>query len=534
MNDKKLKFNLEAKQCIKKGIDILGDAVKATLGPKGQCVVIADYDNGKPHVTKDGVTVAKNIQLRDKYANAGACLIREASLKMLSTCGDSTSSSTVLAQEMVNCAIEALEDGFNAAKLKKGIKQAAEIVLDNIKAASRPIKENDIEAIATISANNDPEIGKLISDTFKKITNDGVIVVEESSNINTSVDVIQGMQFDRGYLANHFVTDDVKNQCVLNNPYILITEQKINMMRELVPILEKVVAENRPILIIAEDYDSEVIENLKMNKLQGIVKVCPVKAPSFGEYRKEVLDDIAILTGGTNLTYESGLYIPSIDVDMLGRCDKVIITKDRTTIVGGKTSKEAIQARVNHLKTRLDEIKASDVDNKFMTDFLSLRISKLVGGVATVQVGGTTELEMKERKDRVDDAIAATKAAMEEGVVAGGGITYLRSIDTNSLELNDPAVDAGRLIVFDSLDAVFNAIVENAGLNPYDLQEKIDPDNNIGFDANLEQITNMFDAGILNPAKAERLAFENAISVVNLFLSTDCVIIDEDQPIFTI
>ena len=232
MNDKKLKFNLEAKQCIKKGIDILGDAVKATLGPKGQCVVIADYDNGKPHVTKDGVTVAKNIQLRDKYANAGACLIREASLKMLSTCGDSTSSSTVLAQEMVNCAIEALEDGFNAAKLKKGIKQAAEIVLDNIKAASRPIKENDIEAIATISANNDPEIGKLISDTFKKITNDGVIVVEESSNINTSVDVIQGMQFDRGYLANHFVTDDVKNQCVLNNPYILITEQKINMKRE--------------------------------------------------------------------------------------------------------------------------------------------------------------------------------------------------------------------------------------------------------------------------------------------------------------
>ena len=303
MKHKELKFGLEAKEAIKVGIDILGNAVKATLGPKGQCVVIADYYDKKPHVTKDGVTVAKNIQLKDKYANAGAAMIREASLKLLSTCGDSTSTTTVLAQEMIQNAIEAIESGYNPAKLKKGVKIAADIVLKNIKDAARPIKEGDLESIATISANNDPEIGKLVADTLKKITNDGVIVVEESSSINTSVEVIQGMQFDRGYLANHFVTDDVKNQCILENPYILITEQKVNMMRELVPILEKVVAENRPILIIAEDYDSEVIENLKMNKLQGIVKVCPVKAPSFGQYRKEVLDDIAILTGGTNLTY---------------------------------------------------------------------------------------------------------------------------------------------------------------------------------------------------------------------------------------
>jgi chaperonin GroEL len=315
----------------------------------------------------------------------------------------------------------------------------------------------------------------------------------------------------------------------LENPYILITEQKVNMMRELVPILEKVVAENRPVLIIAEDYDSEVIENLKMNKLHGIVKVCPVKAPSFGQYRKEVLDDIAILTGGTNLTYESGLYIPSIDIDMLGRCDKVIITKDHTTIVGGKTSKEAIERRVLHLKERLAEVKATDVDNEFMTDFLSLRISKLCGGVATVKVGGTTELEMKERKDRVDDAVAATKAAIEEGVVAGGGITLLRSIP--GLDLKDKALDIGTDIVFCSLDAVFNAIVENAGLDPYELQKKIDPNNNIGFDANSEKIVNMFEAGILNPAKAERLAFETAISVLNLFLSTECIVVDEPDPI---
>ena len=525
MNNKELKFNLEAKEAIKKGIDILGNAVKATLGPKGQCVVIADYHDKKPHVTKDGVTVAKNIKLKDKYANAGACLIREASLRMLSTCGDSTSTSTVLAQEMVQNAIEKIEDGFNPAVLKKGVEKAAQVVLKNIKDAARPIKDGDIEAIATISANNDPEIGKLVADTFNKITYDGVVVVEESSSINTSVDVIQGMQFERGYLANHFVTDDVKNQCVLENPYILITEQKVNMMRELVPILEKVVAENRPILIIAEDYDSEVIENLKMNKLQGIVKVCPVKAPSFGQYRKEVLDDIAILTGGTNLTYESGLYIPSIDVDMLGRCDKVIVTKDYTTIVGGKTSKEAIEHRVAYLKERLNEVKAIDINNEFMTEFLSVRISKLVGGIATIHVGGTTELEMKERKDRVDDAVAATKAAMEEGVVAGGGITLLRAIDVVN-------ISPGEDIVYQSLGSVFETIVENAGLEPFSLYNKIDPNNNIGFDANTEQIVNMFEAGILNPAKAERLAFENAISVVNLFLSTNCVIVDEDQPTF--
>ena len=530
MKNKELKFGLAAKEAIKVGIDTLGNAVKATLGPKGQCVVIADYYDKKPHVTKDGVTVAKNIQLKDKYANAGAAMIREASLKLLSTCGDSTSTTTVLAQEMVQNAIEAIEDGYNPAVLKKGIKTASDVVLKNIKDATRALKEDDLEAIATISGNNDPEIGKLVADTFKKITIDGVVVVEESSSINTTVEVIQGMQFDRGYLAQHFITDDIKNQCVLENPYILITEQKINMMRDLVPILEKVVAEGRPILIIAEDYDSEVLENLKMNKLQGIVKVCPVKAPSFGQYRKEVLDDIAILTGGTNLTYESGLYIPSIDVDMLGRCDKVIVTKDHTTIVGGKTSKEAIEHRVAHLKERLSEVKTTDVDNEFMTEFLSLRISRLVGGVAIIKVGGTTELEMKERKDRIDDAVAATKAAMEEGVVPGGGITYLRSI--HAKDLKDKVFNEGSDIVFNSLDAVFNAIIENAGLNPYDLQEKIDPDNNIGFDANSEQIVNMFDAGILNAAKAERLAFENAISVLNLFLSTDCVIINEDEPMF--
>ena len=530
MNNKELKFNLEAKTAIKKGIDILANAVKCTLGPQGQCVVIEDYDQHKPHVTKDGVTVAKNIKFKDKYMNAGACLIREASLKLLNSCGDATSTTTVLAQAFVNNAMKAVEDGANIADLKRGINLASDAVLKTIKSASRPIKEDDIESIATISANNDNEIGKMIADTFKKVTYDGVIVVEESSNINTSSEVIQGMQFDRGYLAPHFVTDDVKNQCILENPYILITEQKVNMMRELVPILEKVVAENRPILIIAEDYDSEVIENLKMNKLQGIVKVCPVKAPSFGEYRKDVLDDIAVLTGGTNLTYESGLYIPSIDVDMLGRCDKVIVTKDNTTIIGGKTSKEAVQLRVDQIKKRLLDVKASDPDNKFMTEFLSLRISKLVGGVATIHVGGTTELEMKERKDRVDDAVSATKAAVEEGVVAGGGITYLRNHDLGWT--NNEDINTGMKIIISGLNAPFAAICENSGRDPIITLCKINPEDNIGYDANSDQIVNMLDSGILNPAKSERLAFENAVSVVNLFLSTNCVIVDEDQPMF--
>ena len=531
MNDKKLLFDLEAKRQVLRGMNILANAVKRTLGPQGQCVVIGDYDNRKPHVTKDGVTVAKNIQFKDKYLNAGACLIREAALKTVESVGDATTTSTVLAQAFINEAMDYLEDGANPAKLKKGIQKASKIILDNIRKSAKPIAEGDIESIATISANNDPEIGKLISEAFEKITYDGVVIVEESSNVNTSIEVNQGMQFDRGWLAPHFVTNDIKNECVLENPYILITEQKINMMRDLVPILEKVVAENRPILIIAEDYDSEVIENLKMNKLQGIVKICPVKAPSFGEYRKEVLDDIAILTGGTNLTYESGLYIPSIDVDMLGRCDKVIITKENTTIVGSKTSVEAIQHRVDYIKKRLTEVKESDANNAFMKDFLSARIAKLVGGICKIYVGGTTELEMKERKDRVDDAICATKAAMEEGVVAGGGITYLKNIETPIVS-SDEDIQCGINIILNGLNSVTENIMYNAGYDYIEMESKLDPDSNIGFDANSETFVNMFEAGIINPAKSERLSFENAISVLNLFLSTSCVIVDEDQPTF--
>lgn len=529
MQNKEILFNLKARQKLLDGIDILGNAVACTLGPQGQCVVIGDYDNHKPHVTKDGVTVAKNIQFKDKYMDTGACLIREAALKTVASVGDATTTSTVLASTFIKNAMECLEDGKNPAKLKKGVSIASKAVLENIKNAARPIADGDIESIATISANNDKEIGKLISDAFKKITNDGVIVVEESANINTSIDIIQGMQFERGLLDPTFVTNDVKGECVLENPYILISEQKVNMMRELVPILEKVASEERAILIIAEDFDSEVINNLKRNKLAGILRVCPVKAPSFGEYRKEVLNDIAILTGGTTLTYDSEIYLSSMDIDMLGKCDKVIVNKDSCTIVGGKTSIEAVQNRVNYLKQRLLEVKETDVNNKFMTEFLSNRIAKLVGGIGTIYVGGATELEMKERKDRVDDAICATKAAMEEGVVAGGGITYLRSFD-KIISHPDEEINDGIHIILSGLDAVISNIARNAGYDYIlDIQEKINPDANIGFDANAEEFVNMFDAGILNPAKSERLAFENAVSVLNLFLSTSCVIVEEPQ-----
>lgn len=506
MNNKEILFDLKAKEEVLRGMNILANSVRRTLGPQGQCVVIGDYDNHKPHVTKDGVTVAKNIQFENNYYNTGACLIREAALKTVSSVGDATTTSTVLAQAFINEAMDYLQDGANPAKLKKGVKIAAEAVLDNIKKAARPIAEGDIESIATISANNDPEIGKLISEAFKKITNDGVIVVEESPNVNTTIDVIQGMQFERGLLSPGFITDEIKGECVLDNPYILISEQKVNLMRELIPILEKVAEEQRAILIIAEDFDSEVIENLRRNKLAGYLRVCAVKAPSFGEYRKEVLNDIAILTGGTTLTYESEVYLSSMDIDMLGKCDKVIVNKDSCTIIGGKTSKELVQERVNYLKQRLQEVKATDVNNEFMTEFLSNRIAKLVGGIGTIHVGGATELEMKERKDRVDDAICATKAAIEEGVVAGGGITYLRSFD-KILSHKDKDINNGIHIVLSGLDSVISNIVSNAGFDYIvDIQDHIDPDKNIGFDANNEIFVDMFEAGILNPAKSERLA----------------------------
>lgn len=521
MNNKELKFGIEAKREIKKGIDCLANAVKSTLGPQGQCVIIGDYANGKPHVTKDGVTVAKNICFKDKYMDAGAALIREAALKMLSSVGDATTTSTVLAQAFIDEAMKYLEEGANPSELLTGIDIISEKIIEIINESSRKIKDTDIENIATISANNDLEIGKLIAEAFQKITKDGVLVVEESKDMNTSIEVISGMQFDRGYLAPHFITNDVKNECVLEKPLILITEQKILYMRELVNILNEIIPQNRSILLIAEDFDSEVIETLKYNKLQNVLKVCPVKAPSFGQYRKDLLDDIAVLTGGTNITYDTGLSVSDVTIDMLGTCEKVIVSKESTIILDGKTSKEIIANRILKIK---EELKTCESD--IQLEFLQGRIARLAGGIGTIKVGGTTELEMKERKDRIEDAICATKAAIEEGVVPGGGITYLKSWLSIALAVT-PDVHSGIEIIRCGLESVFNNIVLNAHQSVKEIRNNIDPDKDVGYDAKNNRIINMFDAGIINPAKSERMAFENAISVLKLFIQTNCIIVDE-------
>ena len=519
MENKIILFNSKARKEIKNGIDTLANAVKTTLGPQGQCVVIGDFINGQPHVTKDGVTVAKNIQLENKAANMGAQLIREAALKTVAEVGDATTTSTVLAQSFINHAEDFLKNNANPMLLKKGINEASKIVTNIINKEAKIITDKDINHIATISANNDPEIGNLIADAFKKITNDGVITVEESNNINTYVDIISGMQFDRGYVAPHFVTDAVKNECVLIKPKILITEQKINLTREIVHIMEYCLNNNYPLLIIAQDYDPEVIENLKMNALQGILKVCAIKAPSFGDYRKDVLEDLSILTDGINISYDSEVLLQNVDPALdLGSCNKVIITKDTTTIIGGNGDSDDVKKRIEELKYSLNKS-----ESDFMTDFLKLRIAKLAGGVATIYVGGNTELEMRERKDRVDDAVAATKAAISEGIVAGGGITYLKCIDALKSFKNGQEQDFinGVNIIQYGLHSIYHTLLENAN-HPYEI---CDYQNNIGFDAKNEKMVNMYDAGIIDPAKASKLAFQNAVSVLNLYLSISCIIV---------
>lgn len=528
MFSKKLKFNLSARESILKGINTLADSVKVTLGPKGNCVVINQGDKTK--VTKDGVSVAKEVILEDPFENTGAMLIREASVTQLQNCGDGTTQATVLAQAMINKSMKELHRGHNPVKLKKGIDLGVKAAVDFIKAYSYPVEDFDIKNIATISANNDSTIGSLIANAFEQIGRDGVITIEDSNTAETEVKVVTGMQLDKGYMAPHFVTDVVKDTCVLENPYILITEHKINRMKDIAFILNQVIGENRSILLIAEDYDGEVLETLKLNKLSGTLKVCAIKCPSFGNYRKQILEDIAVLTEGTNISYDSGLELLDVTMSQLGKCTKVIVTKDTTTIVGGKGD---VTSRVEELRNQLQRVKESpELDGSFMIDFINKRIAKFTGGICTIYVGATTELEMQEKKDRIDDAVCATKAAIEEGIVAGGGITYINAARyiMDNISAEDPDVDRGIRIVEQALYAPFNCIVSNAGYKPKKLYSDIT--DNIGFDANNEKITNMFSAGIIDPLKASRLALENAGSVTKLFLSTECVITN-NNPLMT-
>lgn len=529
MLNKEVKFYNDARKKMLEGINLLADAVKVTLGPKGRSVIITE-PNEIPHVTKDGVTVAKSIKLADEFANAGAQLIKEAAVRTVNLVGDSTTTSTVLAQAFINALYKEIEAGANPIKLKKGFDRAIQQVIEYIKANARELKDEDIKYIASISANNDSVIGELIADAFKKVGREGVITVEESSNSETTCNVVMGMQFDRGYEAPHFITNEEKGECVLENPYIFITDHKIQLTRDLLNILEPLAKNGKSLLIIAQDYDSEVIENLKLNKLQGTLKVCAIKCPSMGEYRKEVLQDIAIVTDGTYLSYDSGLEVSDCSMDMLGRAKRVIVTKETTTIIDGEGAQSLVDSRVKELQNKLTEIKDSQMDGEFYRDFLKRRIAMLCGGIARIKVGGKTEIEMKETKDRIDDAVAATYAAIEEGIIAGGGLDFYRcgiEMCLATETFTDPVEQIGYNKVVNSLPIIFTTILNNAGVDVNSSTNKVSiaSEKWIGYDANTEQVVDMYEAGIINPAKADRLAIEHAASITDLFLTTDCIIV---------
>ena len=522
MISKKISHGHNARLPILRGINKLADAVKVTLGPKGKYVIINDGKHS-PHITKDGVSVAKEIKLRDVCEDTGAQLIRESAIKTLNVVGDATTTSVVLSQKLINRLNDKLDAGADAIKLKIGLEKALDKALEEIKARTIAIKDSDIREIATISANNDRFLGDLIGDAFQKIGRDGVVSVEESVNTNTTIDVISGMQFDKGYLAQHFVTNVEKDLCVLENPLILITERKINRMKDIANILNYAVQQNKSILLIAEDFDNDVLEALKLNKLQGVLKVCAIKAPSFGEYRKEILTDIATLTNGVNISYDSAIELFNADFSLLGECNKIIVSKNSTTIIGGKGD---VAERVSIIRNQLDQILNSpELENSFMINFLKERLAKLTGGIAIIHVGGTTELEMKERKDRIDDAISAVKAAISSGVVLGGGLTYYNvSKQLHSLlkESHDYDVKQGIEVVIEALREPFNVIVQNAGLNPKRMYSKLD--EGVGFNVLENKFDQLYSAGIIDPAMAAECALKNSISVAELFLNTECLI----------
>lgn len=530
MLNKEIKFYNDARESILKGINLLADAVKVTLGPKGRSVIITEPKE-IPHVTKDGVTVAKSIRFADQYMDAGAQLIREAAIQTVKEVGDATTTATVLAQAFINNLYDCIHNGANPIKLKKGFDLAISDILAGLKELSCKIEDSDIKHIATISANNDSKIGELIADAFNKVGRDGVITVEESSNSETTCNVVMGMQFDRGYEAPHFITNEEKGECILEDPYIFITDHKIQLTRDLLNILDPLAKERKSLLIIAQEYDSEVIENLKLNKLQGTLKCCAIKCPSMGEYRKEVLQDIAIVTDGTYLSYDSGLEVSDCSMDMLGRAKRVIITKDTTTIVGGVGNQSIVDSRVEEIKNKLENIKDSQMDGEFYRDFLKKRVAMLIGGICQIKVGGKTEIEMKETKDRIDDAVAACYAAIEEGIIMGGGLDFYRvgqklTVNFIGIDFHDKDIENGYFAAINTLPVIVKTIVENAGIDKDEVFPKITTsEKSVGFDANTEQYVDMYKAGIINPAKADRLAIEHAASVTDLFLTTDCIIV---------
>ena len=527
---KEILFNIDARDQLKKGVDALANAVKVTLGPKGRNVII-EKKFGAPHITKDGVTVAKEIELADAYQNTGAQLVKEVASKTGDDAGDGTTTATVLAQAIVAEGLKNVTAGASPMDIKRGIDKAVAKVVESIKDQAETVGDNydKIEQVATVSANNDPVIGKLIADAMRKVSKDGVITIEEAKGTDTTIGVVEGMQFDRGYLSAYFVTNTEKMECEMEKPYILIYDKKISNLKDFLPILEPAVQTGRPLLVIAEDVDSEALTTLVVNRLRSQLKICAVKAPGFGDRRKEMLEDIAILTGGVVISEEKGLKLEQATIEMLGTADKVTVTKDYTTVVNGAGNKDSIKERCEQIKAQIVATK-SDYDREKLQE----RLAKLSGGVAVLYVGAASEVEMKEKKDRVDDALRATRAAIEEGIIPGGGVAYIRAIDSLEGMKGDNADETtGIGIIKRAIEEPLRQIVANAGKEGAVVVQKVrEGKGDFGYNARLDIYENLHAAGVVDPAKVARVALENAASIAGMFLTTECVIVEkkEDKP----
>ena len=527
---KEILFNINARDQLKKGIDTLANAVKVTLGPKGRNVII-EKKFGAPHITKDGVTVAKEVELADAYQNTGAQLVKEVASKTGDDAGDGTTTATVLAQAIVAEGLKNVTAGASPMDIKRGIDKAVAKVVDSIKGQAETVGDNydKIEQVASVSANNDPVIGKLIADAMRKVSKDGVITIEEAKGTDTTIGVVEGMQFDRGYLSAYFVTNTEKMECEMEKPYILIYDKKISNLKDFLPILEPAVQTGRPLLVIAEDVDSEALTTLVVNRLRSQLKICAVKAPGFGDRRKEMLEDIAVLTGGVVISEEKGLKLEQATIEMLGTADKVTVSKDNTTIVNGAGDKENIKERCEQIKAQIVATK-SDYDKEKLQE----RLAKLSGGVAVLYVGAASEVEMKEKKDRVDDALRATRAAIEEGIVPGGGVAYIRALDAlEGFKGDNVDETTGIDIIKRAIEEPLRQIVANAGKEGAVVVQKVrEGKADFGYNARTDVYENLHAAGVVDPAKVTRVALENAASIAGMFLTTECVIVEkkEDKP----
>lgn len=524
---KEILFNIDARDQLKKGVDELANTVKVTLGPKGRNVII-EKKFGAPQITKDGVTVAKEIELEDPFQNLGAQLVKEVASKTGDDAGDGTTTATVLAQSIVNVGLKNVTAGANPMDLKRGIDKAVQAVVKTIKAQSKTVGDDydKIEQVATVSANNDAKIGKLIADAMRTVSKDGVITIEEAKGTETTIEVVEGMQFDRGYISPYFVTNTEKMEVEFEKPYILIYDKKISNLKELLPVLEPAVQSGRPLLVIAEDVESEALTTLVVNRLRASLKICAVKAPGFGDRRKEMLEDIAILTGGTVISEEKGILLENATLDMLGTAEKVTVDKDNTTIVNGAGNKGDIATRVTQIKSQIAST-TSDYDREKLQE----RLAKLAGGVAVLYVGAPSEVEMKEMKDRVDDALSATRAAIEEGIVPGGGVAYIRSIDgLEKMKGDNEDETTGIEIVKRAIEEPLRQIVVNAGKEGAVVVQKVrEGQDDFGYNARLDQYENLFETGVVDPAKVTRVALENAASIAGMFLTTEAVITEKPE-----